>query len=268
MSSTIDHIAVTYIGGPTVRLDVSGIRFLTDPTFDAGNTVYESATSTLTKLRGPALDPASVGPVDAVLLSHDHHFDNLDRAGRTFLASRTVFTTPLGAGRLGGAAVGLEPWQTRELESPEGGVLRVTGTPARHGPRGGDRGPVTGFVLGTGESDPALYVSGDTVWYEGVAEVVHRFNVRVAVLFMGAARVAASGGAAVTMTAADGVEFARACPLATIVPVHVEDWAHFTEHREIIQHAFDASGLAQRLRWPLRGSTITVAMHDQTAQPR
>jgi len=134
VSSTIDHIAVTYIGDPTVRLDVAGIRVLTDPTFDAGNTVYERATSTLTKLRGPALDPASVGPVDAVLLSHDHHFDNFDRAGRTLLASRTVFTSPLGASRIGGAAVGLEPWQTRELASPEGGVLRVTGAPARPSP--------------------------------------------------------------------------------------------------------------------------------------
>ena len=109
MSSSIDRIAVTYIGGPTVRLDVAGLRLLTDPTFDAGG-VYEGATSTLTKLRGPALDAESVGPVDAVLLSHDHHFDNLDHAGRVLLASaRTVLTTPLGASRLGPPAIGLEP---------------------------------------------------------------------------------------------------------------------------------------------------------------
>lgn len=265
MASSIDRIGVTYIGGPTVRLDVAGLRLLTDPTFDADG-VYEGATSTLTKLRGPALDAASVGPIDAVLLSHDHHFDNLDRAGRALLVSaRTVLTTPLGASRLGAGAVGLEPWQFTDLASPEGGTLRITATPGRHGPVGGDRGPVTGFVLTRGDTGPAVYVSGDTVWFEGVAEVGQRFDVVIAVLFMGAARVAATGAAAITMTADDGVQFARACPGATIIPVHFEDWAHFSEGRDTIQRTFEAAGLAQRLRWPKRGGTITVDATHQTA---
>ncbi|HKV52070.1 MAG TPA: MBL fold metallo-hydrolase [Gemmatimonadaceae bacterium] len=264
MSSSIDRIAVTYIGGPTARLDVAGLRLLTDPTFDAGG-VYEGPTSTLTKLAGPALGVAAVGVVDAVLLSHDHHFDNLDRAGRSMLAGmRTVITTPLGAGRIGVGAVGLEAWQSIDLPTPDGGVLRIAGTPARHGPAGGDRGPVTGFVLTRGDPGKAVYVSGDTVWYEGVAEVIRRFDVGIAVLFMGAARVAAAGPAAITMTAEDAVQFACACPSATIVPLHFEDWAHFTEHRDAIQRAFDEAGLGTRLRWPERGGTITVGMDNQT----
>lgn len=266
MSSPIDRIAVTYIGGPTVRLDVAGLRLLTDPTFDPSG-VYEGPTSTLTKLVGPALDVGALGAVDAVLLSHDHHFDNLDRAGRTMLSNApAVITTPLGAGRIGGGALGLEPWQSVDLPSPEGGVLRITGTPARHGPAGGDRGPVTGFALTRDGTGTAVYLSGDTVWYEGVAEVVRRFDIGIAVLFMGAARVAAAGAAAITMTAEDGIQFARACPRATIVPVHYEDWAHFTEHRETIQRAFDEAGLAQRLRWPRRAGTITVGVNDQTVK--
>ena len=67
----------------------------------------------------------------------------------------------------------------------------VTATPARHGPAGGDRGPVIGFVLtdcNAGEN--TTYISGDTVWYEGLAEVAARFEIHYAVLFMGAARVA------------------------------------------------------------------------------
>ncbi|MGH7647342.1 MAG: hypothetical protein ACREND_04445 [Gemmatimonadaceae bacterium] len=43
MSSPIDRIAVTYIGGPTVRLDVAGLRLLTDPTFDAAMLVLPNA---------------------------------------------------------------------------------------------------------------------------------------------------------------------------------------------------------------------------------
>ncbi len=61
----------------------------------------------------------------------------------------------------------------------------VTGTPCRHGPIDGDRGPVTGFVLNfKDETQGAVYITGDTVWYEGVEEVAKRFDVKLIVLFM------------------------------------------------------------------------------------
>jgi hypothetical protein len=37
------------------------------------------------KSTGPALTPESRGPIDVVLLSHEHHSDNLDPDGRAFL---------------------------------------------------------------------------------------------------------------------------------------------------------------------------------------
>src|SRR5512143_3336552 len=80
-------------------------------------------------------------------------------------------------------------------------MVQVTGTPARHGPVDSDRGPVTGFVLTTASLSGAVYLSGDTVWYDGVAEVGRRFTVHVALLFMGAARVVEVGPAALTFTA-------------------------------------------------------------------
>jgi hypothetical protein len=51
--------------------------------------------------------------VDAVLLSHDQHDDNLDAVGRALLpvAGAVVTTTP-GAKRLGREARGLAPWAT------------------------------------------------------------------------------------------------------------------------------------------------------------
>ena len=39
----------------------------------------------LTKHAGPAIALSEIGEIDAVLLSHDQHFDNLDHAGRTLL---------------------------------------------------------------------------------------------------------------------------------------------------------------------------------------
>lgn len=253
-------LTITYIGGPTALIDWGGLRLLTDPGFDPPGE-YKTGPVVLRKTAGPALPPESLGRVDIALLSHDHHADNLDHSGRAFLKHvGSVFTTPAGAERLGGHTTGLANWQSSDIPATDGRVLRVTGTPARHGPVRFDRGPVTGFVLSYVDvPDHAVYVSGDTVWYEGVAEVARRFDVWTAVLFMGAARVPAVGTTdALTMTAADGIEAARAFSHATIVPLHFEGWEHFSESREVIARAFDDAGIGRRVRWMAPGETITV----------
>src|SRR5262249_22494988 len=80
------------------------------------------------------------------------------------------------------------------LPATDGRRLDIPGPPARHGPPGGDRGPVTGFVLAFRDApERAVYVAGDTVWYEGVAEVATRFAIAVVLLNLGAARVPAVG---------------------------------------------------------------------------
>ena len=87
------------------------------------------------------------------------------------------------------------------------------------------------------------------MWYEDLREIGRRFSIRVALLFMGAARVAAVGPWHLTLTASEGVEAARALEEATIVPLHYEGWAHFSESREDIERAFGGAGLSHRLRW-------------------
>jgi L-ascorbate metabolism protein UlaG (beta-lactamase superfamily) len=165
---------------------------------------------TLTRRTGPALSPEELGPLDAVLLSHDQHADNLDRRGREVLArAPAVLTTPAGAARLPGA-IGLAPWQRHRLTGRGGRAWTVTGTPARHGPPGIEpiTGDVTGFVLGDDRGRDLVYVTGDTVWYEGVAEVARRFRQALVVLFTGGARP--RGPFHVTMDGNDALEAARA----------------------------------------------------------
>ena len=246
-----------YIGGPTALIEWAGARLLTDPTLDPAGTEYPTAAYTLRKTMDPALSAEALPALDAVLLSHDHHFDNLDHGGRRLLArARRILTTRDGAARLG-SEPGLDPWQTTSLETSTGAALRITATPARHGPPESDRGPVIGFVLER-EGEGAVYVSGDTVWYDGVAEVAARFPVRTAVLFLGAARVKAAGDQPLTFTAEGAVEAARAFGHATIVPLHFEGWAHFSESRAQVEQAFAAGGLTDRLRWPRPGSPIEI----------
>ena len=103
-----EQLRLTYIGGPTALLEVGGLRLLTDPTFDPAGEEYQTSVYTLRKTTGPALEQGALGQIDAVLLSHDHHFDNLDRTGRLLLnGAATILTTQAGAERLGAPAIGL-----------------------------------------------------------------------------------------------------------------------------------------------------------------
>ncbi|HUC17023.1 MAG TPA: MBL fold metallo-hydrolase [Acetobacteraceae bacterium] len=239
--------ALTLIGGPTVLIELAGFRLLTDPTFDAPGQ-YESRGIVLEKTRGPAIGADAIGPLDAVLLSHDQHFDNLDRAGRTLLETAgPTFTTSVGADRLGPIARGLVPWETASLTAAGGARLFVTATPARHGPPGIEpmTGDVIGFVLGTEQPGDAIYISGDTVWYEGVAEISRRFRPRLVILFAGAAKP--RGPFHVTMDNNDAIETAHAFPQARIVAVHNDGWVHFTESQKDFVQALTTLGLADRL---------------------
>ena len=67
---------ITHIGGPTALIEVGGWRLLTDPTFDPPGRRYTFGWgSSSRKLTGPAIAATDLGPIDAVLVSHDHHGD-------------------------------------------------------------------------------------------------------------------------------------------------------------------------------------------------
>lgn len=97
------RLKITCIGGPTALLGPGGLRMPTDPTFDPAGEEYQTSLYTLRKLMNPVVGAGALGHVDVVLLSHDQHFDNLDRSGRALLKSAgKVLTTEAGAERIGG----------------------------------------------------------------------------------------------------------------------------------------------------------------------
>jgi L-ascorbate metabolism protein UlaG (beta-lactamase superfamily) len=239
-------LSITLIGGPTALIDIDGLRIVTDPTFDAPG-VYQLPHVKLEKLTGPALKANAIGEVDAVLLSHDQHSDNLDHSGKAFLAkARRVLTTEAGAKRLGDHAEGLAPWASTEL-TKNGVALTVTATPARHGPAGIEplSGDVIGFVVSRKNGRP-VYISGDTVWFDGVAEVARRFDAGIVLPFAGAAQT--RGPFHLTMDTNDTIETARAFPDAVIVPLHTDGWAHFRQSAADLRASFDTLGFGKRLR--------------------
>ncbi len=235
-------VRLTHVGGPTVLAEVGGVRILTDPTFDPPGRRYSFGWGTSsTKLAGPALAPSDLGAIDAVLLTHDHHADNLDDSGRELLRSvPLVLTTVPGAARLGGGAHGLRPWETAEIPVPDGTPLVVTATPCRHGPPLSRpvAGAVIGFAVQQGGGS-ALWFSGDTVLYRGVRQVARRIDVDVAVVHLGAVKFPVTGPLRYSMTVDQALELCDELDPRVVVPVHHDGWSHFSEQTAAVRRRLE-----------------------------
>jgi L-ascorbate metabolism protein UlaG (beta-lactamase superfamily) len=257
------HVRITHIGGPTALIEIGAQRILTDPTFEPAGYHYDAGGQDIRKTADPAVAADALGPVDVVLLSHDLHRDNLDPAGRAVLAqAQLALATPDGAERLGGNARGLAAWESLDLTGADSLTVRITATPARHGPEQvapALAGHVTGWLLEwDSQRHGALYISGDTVLFEGVEEVARRHRIGLALLHCGAARADRFGPYDITFTGAEAAQAAQLLGDATIIPVHYEGWSHFSEGRAEIEQAFAAAGLAQRLRFLPLGQAVTL----------
>jgi L-ascorbate metabolism protein UlaG (beta-lactamase superfamily) len=262
----MNGVRVTHIGGPTVLIEVGGWRLLTDPTFDTPGRKYNFGWGTgSTKLAGPAIAVSDLAPIHAVLLSHDHHDDNLDLAGRALLPSAdTVVTTVSGAKRLGGNARGLEPWATAQLAAPGRTPIEIIATPCRHGPplTRSITGDVIGFALRwPAQEHGVLWISGDTVLYRGMRQVATRLKVDTLLLHLGGVRLPVTGPLRYTLTTRQAVRLCGLVRPRTVIPIHYEGWSHFREGRDSIEHKFAnaAEDIGRTIRWLPIGIGVELA---------
>lgn len=258
---------VTLVGGPTCLVELAGWRLLTDPTFDPPGRGYGFALGTRsTKTAGPALTPDEIGDVDAVLLSHDQHADNLDDLGRDLLPrAGAVLTTVAGSRRLGAPNVrGLRPGGRTVLSAAGRPSLTVEATPCRHGPPLSRPvvGAVTGFAVAVeGRPGTAVWMTGDSVLHRPLLRTARRLDVDVLLLHLGAVRFPLTGGLRYSMGGADALRLLAARPPRVVVPVHHEGWSHFSEPAAAARRALrpDALPAGTSLRWLAPGEGVTLA---------
>jgi L-ascorbate metabolism protein UlaG (beta-lactamase superfamily) len=118
----------------------------------------------------------------------------------------------------------------------------VTRTPAQHGTGEIARAmaPSSGYVLSS-EGEPTIYITGDTIWYDQVAETIKEHSPHTIVVNAGAAQFL--HGDPITMTAGDVVRVCRAAPNAKVIAVHMEAINHCLLTRaELAQQAHTAGG--------------------------
>ncbi|NTX15051.1 MBL fold metallo-hydrolase [Myxococcus sp. CA051A] len=250
--------AATHISTATLLLEIGPLRILTDPVFDAPGRKYSFGWGTSSRrLDTSALPVEKLGKLDAVLISHDQHADNLDDAGRALLPrAAQVVTTHAAARRLQHANLtGLKPFESTRV-----GDLRVTATPARHGPPGSLPivGHVVGFVLEADALPGPVYISGDTVWFDGVAEVARRFRIHTAFLHLGSVGFSLTGPLRYTFDAKEAVIAANALNAPRIIPVHYSGWSHFRQKPEQARQVFSEAGLDARVKWLTPGERTVL----------
>ncbi|MEV5736041.1 MBL fold metallo-hydrolase [Streptomyces sp. NPDC052292] len=166
-------LRATWLGHSSVLVEMDGHRVLFDPVWGERCSPFPFAGPR--RLHPVPLPLAALGPVDVVVVSHDH-YDHLDMPTIKALAGTdTLFAVPLGVG------AHLERWgvaaeRLRELdwhESTEVGGLTLTATPARHfcgrGLRNTQHTLWASWVV-AGE-EHRVYHSGDTGYFEGFREI-------------------------------------------------------------------------------------------------
>lgn len=243
---------VTRIGGPSVLVELDDWRILIDPTFDPPGRRYPFALGTSSvKTRGPAVAPAELGPIDLVLVSHDHHADNLDTSGRALLPSAThVVTTTSGAGRLGASNVrGLTAGETTSLTVEDKPRLNITATPCRHGPPLSHAivGDVIGFAIRRdGEARVALWATGDSVLYPALRHTARMMDVDVAIVNAGGVGFPITGPLKYTMTGSDAMRLIAELRPRVAIPAHYDGWSHFRDGEVGMRTAVDAADAAER----------------------
>lgn len=263
--------SVTFVGNATTLLRLGAFTVLTDPAFGpAGSRVHLGYGAWTKRLRDPVLDVLKDVRLDAMLLSHLHG-DHFDRQARQRVEpTLPIITTPQAARKLRRkrhlAVHGLPTWECHEwLRDRQ--RLRITAVPGRHGPGVVNRllPDVMGSVVQLevdGRCALKLYITGDTLYQDALAEIPRRFgDIDAMLIHLGGTRLA---GLLLTMDDRQGVEVAELIRPGLTLPIHYDDYQVMKSPLSDFLTRAERHGLAG-VRPIDRGATLNLPLHIDAA---
>ena len=246
------------IRNATLHVKAAGRCLLVDPMLDPAG-ARPPVEDTPNPVRNPLVElpePAEVvvKGLDAALVTHLHR-DHLDATAISLLPKDLpLFCQPEDVETLRGH--GFEDVRP-VADALDWDDVRIARTAGRHGTGeiGEQMAPVSGFVI-EAPGEPVLYVAGDTIWCDEVAEAIDGHHPEVVVVNAGGARFLE--GDPIVMTADDVVAVARHAPDARVVAVHLEAINHCPQTRADLHQRLHEEELTERVTVPEDGAEVPL----------
>lgn len=255
------------IRGATSIITYADERILIDPVF-APKGAFPPVPSPHNTLRNPLVElplpVAEISDVNAVIVTHMHHFDHFDEMAAKSLPKNIPIFTQDDEEKEDMRALGFTDSRVLIQSGVNLGQITLYGVEALHGTGESvarsyaERNikPTASGVVLKAVGEPTVYLAGDTIWYEGIKRNIEQFKPAVIVLNAADARFYDESP---ILMGTDGIaSTAAAAPYATIIISHLDAVNHARVGRSETRAFLEAANLGNRVIVPEDGETVMI----------
>lgn len=255
------------IRGATSIITFNNKKFLIDPflapkgTFPPVPSPYNNFSNPLVELPLPV---SEIIAVDAVIVTHMHHFDHFDNHAAKALPKTMPMFVQSEKEAQDMRMLGFANVTALTDAGVTFGDVTLHRTDALHGDgvtaayyyqKFGLPAEACGVIF-RAPGEKVFYAAGDTLWYDGVRRAIEKYKPEV--IALNAANAQLYDGTPILM-GVDGVkEVAQAAPDAILIATHMDAVNHARVSRDDLKKFAGANGLEQRLHIPDNGEIIKL----------
>lgn len=250
---------IQLIRNATLKINYSGYNFLIDPMLSEKHTFAPFPNSLRQEYNNPLVDlPISIKDIlediDAVIVTH-LHIDHWDETAESHIPKNIKVYVQNRQDQMEIEGKGFTNTEILSTPSVFNGI-KMYKTAGSHG-RGEvaiGAGEVCGIVFES-KDEKKLYIAGDTVWCDEIAQEVENYTPEVIVVNGGANQFLESGP--LIMDENDILDLHQAIPSARIVSVHMEAVNHWGLSRKELSSFAKQNGFDSRLSIPKDGESLS-----------